>query len=66
MPCGRTFNIIVDLQVAVNNSHENILVQPGDTLILRYKPHEELVNFGIGTFFTYGISQMFNGGGNRN
>ena len=65
MPCGRTFNIIVDLQVAVNNSHENILVQPGDTLILRYKPHEELLNFGIGTFFTYGISQLLNGGNNN-
>jgi protein involved in polysaccharide export with SLBB domain len=65
LPCGRTFNIIVDLQIAANNSSENILVQPGDTLILRFKPHEEVVNFGIGTFFTFGISQLFNGNNNN-
>ncbi|MCS7468538.1 polysaccharide biosynthesis/export family protein [Stieleria sp. ICT_E10.1] len=59
LPCGRTYNIAVDLQVAMNNSRENILVQPGDTLILRYKPQEELVNFGIGTFFTFGIRELF-------
>jgi len=61
LPSGRTFNIAVDLQLALNNSHENILVQPGDTLILRYKPHEELLNFGLGTFFTFGIQQLFRG-----
>ncbi|WP_231616112.1 polysaccharide biosynthesis/export family protein [Novipirellula artificiosorum] len=60
LPSGRTFNIAVDLQLALNSSAENILVQPGDTLVLRYKPHEELLNFGLGTFFTYGISQLFN------
>ncbi|WP_233148296.1 polysaccharide biosynthesis/export family protein [Rhodopirellula sp. MGV] len=59
MPCGRTFNIMVDLQQAMNDSTQNILVQPGDTLILRYKAHEELTNFSIGTFFTYGIRQLF-------
>ncbi len=64
LPCGRTYNIAVDLQLAMNNSTENILVQPGDTLILRNKPHEEMLNFGIGTFFTFGIAQLFNG--NRN
>lgn len=59
LACGRTYNIEVDLQIAMNNSSENILVQPGDTLILRYKPHEELVNFSIGTFFTFGIRELF-------
>ncbi|TWU44358.1 Polysaccharide biosynthesis/export protein [Novipirellula aureliae] len=59
LPSGRTYNIAVDLQLAVNNSSENILVQPGDTLILRNKPHEELLNFGIATFFTYGIRELF-------
>lgn len=58
LPCGRTYNIAVDLQLAMNDSTENILVQPGDTLILRNKPHEEIVNFGLGTFFTYGIAQL--------
>lgn len=61
LPCGRTFNIAVDLQMAMNDSKQNILVQPGDTLILRYKPHEELANFGIGAFFTFGISELFRG-----
>ncbi|MCA9140165.1 MAG: polysaccharide biosynthesis/export family protein [Planctomycetales bacterium] len=59
LDCGRTYNIEVDLQIAMNNSSENILVLPGDTLILRYKPHEELVNFSIGTFFTFGIRELF-------
>lgn len=59
LPCGRTYNISVDLQVAMNNSSENILIQPGDTIILRYKPHEELVNFSLGTFFTFGIRELF-------
>ncbi|MCC9602833.1 polysaccharide biosynthesis/export family protein [Stieleria sp. JC731] len=58
LPCGRTYNIMVDLQQAMNDSSQNILVQPGDTLILRYKPHEELANFGIGTFFTFGIREL--------
>ena len=61
LPSGRTFNIAVDLQLALNNSNENILVQPGDTLILRYKPHEELLNFSLGTFFTFGIRELFRG-----
>ncbi|MCD0459026.1 polysaccharide biosynthesis/export family protein [Roseiconus lacunae] len=59
LPCGRTYNIMVDIQQAMNDSSQNILVQPGDTLILRYKPHEELTNFGIGTFFTFGIRELF-------
>lgn len=60
MPCGQEFNIAVDLQRAMNDPSQRILVQPGDTLILRYKPHEELVNFGLVAFFTYGIRQLFN------
>ena len=59
LPCVRTFNIAVDLLLAMNDSRQNILVQPGDTLVLRYKPHEELANFGIGTFFTFGIRELF-------
>ncbi|KAA5540745.1 sugar ABC transporter substrate-binding protein [Roseiconus nitratireducens] len=59
LPCGRTFNIAVDVQQAMNDSNHNILVQPGDTLILRFKPHEELLNFGLGTFFTFGVSELF-------
>ncbi|WP_404304429.1 hypothetical protein [Neorhodopirellula lusitana] len=59
-PCGQEFTIAVDLKKAYNNPSEKILVQPGDTLILRYKPHEEALNFGIVAFFTYGIRELFN------
>lgn len=58
--CGQEFTIAVDLKEAYNDPSQKILVQPGDTLILRYKPHEEVLNFGIVTFFTFGIRQLFN------
>ncbi len=59
-PCGQEFTIAVDLKKAYNSPGEKILVQPGDTLILRYKPHEEALNFGIVAFFTFGIRELFN------
>tara|TARA_R110002049_G_scaffold27321_2_gene94059 strand:+ start:157385 stop:158827 length:1443 start_codon:yes stop_codon:yes gene_type:complete len=58
MPCGQEYNISVDLKRALNDPRERILVQPGDTLILRYKCHEEVVNFGLISFFTFGISEL--------
>ncbi|QDV67450.1 Polysaccharide biosynthesis/export protein [Rosistilla carotiformis] len=58
-PCGDQFNIAVDLNKALNDKSERLMVQPGDTLILRYKPCEELVNFSLVTFFTYGITELF-------
>ena len=33
-------------------------VQPGDTLILRYKLQEEIINFSLVAFFTYGIQRL--------
>jgi hypothetical protein len=48
------------LTEAINDPRHRPLVQAGDTLILQYKCEEELINFGIGTFFTYGIAQLFN------
>ena len=58
-PCDQEFNIAVDLKRAYNDPSQKILVQPGDTLILRYKPHEEALNFGLVTFFTFGITELF-------
>ncbi|WP_417734087.1 polysaccharide biosynthesis/export family protein [Rosistilla oblonga] len=58
-PCGDQFNISVDLNRALNEKSERLMIQPGDTLILRYKPCEELVNFSLVTFFTYGIRELF-------
>lgn len=60
-PCDGQVTIQVDLARAINNPRERPLIQPGDILILQYKCEEELLNFGLGTFFTFGIQQLFNG-----
>jgi hypothetical protein len=60
-PCNGQVNIEVDLARAINNPRERILIQPGDTLVLQFKPEEELLNFGLGTFFTYGIQELLRG-----
>lgn len=62
-PCGDQLTIAVDLNRAIADPQARPLIEAGDILVLRHKPKEELVNFGIGTFFTYGIRQLFN---NRN
>jgi protein involved in polysaccharide export with SLBB domain len=60
-PCNGQITIAVDLARAANDPSARPLVQPGDILILQYKPAEEILNFGLGTFFTYGITQLFQG-----
>jgi hypothetical protein len=60
-PCDGQVAIEVDLAKAINDPRSRPLVQPGDTLILQYKCEEELLNFGIGTFFTYGLSELLRG-----
>jgi hypothetical protein len=57
-PCNGQITIHVDLARAVRDPSARPLVQPGDMLILQFKPEEELLNFGLGTFFTYGIFQL--------
>jgi len=54
-PCNGQITIEIDLAKANVDPRERILVQPGDILILRFKPSEEILNFGLGTFFTFGI-----------
>ena len=58
-PCNGQITIAVDLSRAMQDPGARPLVQPGDVLILQYKPFEEAINFGLGTFFTYGITQLF-------
>ncbi len=58
-PCNGQIVISVDANKAITDPSERILVQSGDTIILRHKCKEELVNFGLFTFFTYGIREMF-------
>jgi hypothetical protein len=61
-PCNGQVTIEIDLAKAMTDPRERPLVQAGDTLILRYKPTEELLNFGLGAFFTFGIQELFRGG----
>ena len=61
LPADRQLAVRIDLGNALNDPKQRLLVKPGDTLILRYKPQEELINFGFATFFTYGIRQLFQG-----
>ena len=63
-PCNGQITIKVDLALAQQDPRERPLIQPGDTLILRFKPCEEIINFGMFAFFTYGIQQLLQG--NRN
>lgn len=58
LPNGNEITIEVDLNDAINKPSSRILVAPGDTLILRYKPCEELVNFSLIGAFTFGIRQL--------
>ncbi|TWU03623.1 polysaccharide biosynthesis/export family protein [Neorhodopirellula pilleata] len=57
-PCNGQIAIEVDLAKAINDPRSRPLVQPGDTLILQYKCEEEILNFGLGTFFTFGIQEL--------
>lgn len=60
-PCNGQIAIEVDLTEAINDPRQRPLVQPGDILILRHKCEEELLNFGLGTFFTFGIAELLRG-----
>mgnify|MGYP003662850310 CR=1 FL=1 len=58
-PCNGQVAIEIDLTGAINDPRQRPLIQAGDTLILQYKCEEELINFGLSTFFTYGIRELF-------
>lgn len=59
--CDGQVAIEVDLARAINDPRQRPLVAPGDILILQFKCEEEIINFGIGTFFTFGIQELFRG-----
>jgi protein involved in polysaccharide export with SLBB domain len=59
--CDGQIAIEVDLVKAINDPRSRPLVQAGDTLILQYKCEEEILNFGLGTFFTFGIRELLRG-----
>jgi protein involved in polysaccharide export with SLBB domain len=59
IPDGSQITIAVDLDRAIMNPRERILIHSGDTLILRHTPAEETTNFALFAFFTYGVQQLF-------
>lgn len=44
LPCGDKIPIRIDLNKALTDPSQRILIQPGDTLILKYTLEEELLN----------------------
>ncbi len=61
LPGNRQIAINIDMTRAINDPRSRILVRAGDTLILRYTCKEELINFSLATFFTYGIGRALGG-----
>jgi len=59
VPGKRQLAIRIDLNDTINDPKQRILVKPGDQLLLRYKPQEEVLNFASNVFFTFGLSQLF-------
>lgn len=59
LPGNRQVAIRVDVTDAINNPQARLLIKPMDTLLLRYKPQEEIANFSIAAFFTYGLRYVF-------
>lgn len=59
IPGKRQIAIRIDLNDTINDPRQRLLVKPGDTLLLRYKPQEEVINFATNVFFTFGIRALF-------
>ena len=59
LPDGRQVAIRVNLNRALVNPAERLLVAPGDVLILRNSPAENIGNVGVGVFNTFGVRQLF-------
>jgi hypothetical protein len=54
-PDGSQVPIRVDLDRAMHDSRERILVRPGDVLILQEKPSEALARYTTQTFFNFNV-----------
>ena len=60
IPGDRQLAIRINLNDTINDPRQRILVKAGDTLLLRFNPQEEAINFATTVFFTYGIRRLFN------
>lgn len=63
LPCGGHLPIKIDLKKALTDPSQRILVQPGDTLILRYTLEEDLINFVRSIVSVNFLLNGFNGTG---
>jgi hypothetical protein len=54
-PGGGQVPILVDLDVAVRDPAERLLVRPGDVLILQEKPEQALARYFSQTFFNFNL-----------
>lgn len=61
-PDGRQVNIRVDLNEALRDPRENILVQAGDTLILQETPNEAVARYLTNVFTLNFVGELFRGG----
>jgi hypothetical protein len=61
LPCNGQVTIEVDITKAIADPRERPLVQAGDTILLQFKPAEELLNFSVATFFTFGVQLILQG-----
>jgi len=57
-PDRSQFTIRVDLNRAISNPAERIQVRPGDVLMLRYSPAEQVRNIGAQTLRAAGLRQL--------
>ena len=62
LPCNGQVTIEVDITKAIADPRERPLVQAGDTILLQFKPAEELLNFSVATFFTFGVQLILQAG----
>ncbi|MDB5340279.1 MAG: polysaccharide export protein [Planctomycetaceae bacterium] len=70
MPDGQRMNIKVDLNRALRDPNENLIIQPGDHLVLRYTPLEAVGafierNLLAGSLLGLAASQVMNSGGGK-
>jgi protein involved in polysaccharide export with SLBB domain len=60
-PDGNQVTIKIDLDKALRDPRERLVVQAGDKLLLRFSAKEEFATFGMFSFFTFGIQQFLHG-----
>ncbi len=60
-PDGNQVTIKIDLDKALRDPRERLVVQAGDKLLLRYSTKEEIAKFGMFSFFTFGLQQFLQG-----